>query len=132
MSFDSWSLKKRLTLTFVAILVMAGALFSIAVVNIGKMREATDWNTHTYKVLDAGQSMLLDMVNIETGLRGFIASGDEKFLEPLKAGEAKFKGDFEEARKLTSDNAAQQARLAKLMDHHHGFMGVASSLMTLR
>jgi methyl-accepting chemotaxis protein len=132
MSFDSWSLKKRLTLTFVAILVMAGALFSIAVVNIGKMREATDWNTHTYKVLDAGQSMLLDMVNIETGLRGFIASGDERFLEPLKAGEAKFKGDFEEAKKLTSDNAAQQARLAKLMDHHHGFMGVASSLMTLR
>jgi methyl-accepting chemotaxis protein len=132
MSFESWTLKKRLTLTFVTILVMAGVLFSVAVVNIGKMREATAWNTHTYKVLDAGQSMLLDMVNIETGLRGFVASGDEKFLEPLKAGEVKFKADFEEAKKLTSDNAAQQARLDKLMENHRQFMAVAASLMAQR
>ena len=132
MSFRSWTLKKKLTLTFATILVIAGVLFGIAVVNIGKMREATKWNTHTYKVLDAGQSMLLDMVNIETGLRGFVASGDEKFLEPLKAGEAKFKGDFDQAKTLTSDNPAQQARLDKLMEHHRGFMAVASSLMTLR
>ena len=132
MSFESWSLKKKLTLTFVTILVMAGVLFSIAVVNIGKMREATDWNTHTYKVLDAGQRMLLDMVNIETGLRGFVASGDEKFLDPLKAGEAQFQTDFQEAKRLTSDNAEQQARLDKLLGHHQQFMGVANSLMKLR
>ena len=132
MSFESWSLKKRLTLTFAAILVLAGVLFTVAVVNIGKMREATKWNTHTYKVLDAGQSMLLDMVNIETGLRGFVASGDEKFLEPLKAGEANFQTDHQEAKRLTSDNAEQQARLDKLMVNHQQFMAVASSLMKLR
>lgn len=132
MSFESWSMKKRLTLTFAAILVLAGVLFTVAVVNIGKMREATGWNTHTYKVLDVGQAMLLDMVNIETGLRGFVASGDEKFLEPLKAGEAKFQTDHQEAKRLTSDNAEQQARLDKLMVNHQQFMAVASSLMKLR
>jgi methyl-accepting chemotaxis protein len=132
MSFESWTLKKKLTLTFATILVVAGALFSIAVVNIGKMRDATDLNTRTFKALDAGQGMLLDMVNIETGLRGFIASGADKFLEPLKAGEAKFKVDFDEAKKLTADEPAQQARLDKLMEHHRQFMGVANSLMALR
>jgi methyl-accepting chemotaxis protein len=132
MSFESWTLKKKLTLTFATILVVAGAMFSIAVFNIGKMREATDWNTLSYKVLDVGQGMLLDMVNIQTGLRGFVASGDEKLLEPLKAGEAKFKVDFDEAKKLTADSPTQQARLDKLMEHHRQFMGVATSLMAQR
>ena len=90
MSFESWSLKKRLTLTFAAILVVAGTLFGIAVANIAKMRSATEWNTHTYKVLAEGQAMLLNMVNIETGLRGFIASGEANFLDPLKSGQAAF------------------------------------------
>ncbi|MBW8829171.1 MAG: CHASE3 domain-containing protein [Burkholderiales bacterium] len=130
--FKSWSLKKKLTITFAAILVIAGALFSIAIVNIGKMREATGWNTHTYKVLSEGQGMLLNMVNIETGLRGFVASGDEKFLEPLKEGQAAFKDRFDSAKALTSDNAAQQARLGKLQENHRSFMDVATSLITLR
>ena len=98
MSFETWTLKKKLTLTFLALLVMAGVLFGIAIFNIAKMREATTWNTHTYKVLEAGRGMLLNMVNIETGLRGFVAAGDDKFLEPLKAGEAQFNKDFQEAK----------------------------------
>ena len=130
--FENWTLKKRLTLTFAMILVIAVVLFSVAVVNIGKMREATGWNTHTYKVLAEGQGMLISMVNIETGLRGFVASGDEKFLEPLKAGQEEFKTYFDSAKKLTSDNPAQQARLDKMQDHHKQFMDVATSLMTMR
>ena len=130
--FENWTLKKRLTLTFATILLIAVVLFSVAVVNIGKMREATGWNTHTYKVLAEGRGMLISMVNIETGLRGFVASGDEKFLEPLKAGQEEFKTNFDNAKKLTSDNAAQQARLDKMQDHHKQFMEVATSLMALR
>lgn len=68
--FDHWSLKKKLVTTFGAILLFAGALFTLAVFNVGKLRETINWNTHTYKVLAEGQAMLLNMVNIETGLRG--------------------------------------------------------------
>jgi methyl-accepting chemotaxis protein len=130
--FETWTLKKKLTLTFAVILVVAGTLFGVAVVNIGKMRESTEWNTHTYKVLSEGQGMLLNMVNIETGLRGFVASGNEKFLEPLTAGKEAFKSHFEEAKSLTSDNPAQQARLDKLLENHRQFVDVAASLMALR
>ena len=130
--FAHWTLKKRLTTTFIAILGIAALLFTIAIVNIGKMRAATGWNTHTYKVLAAGEGMLLDMVNIETGLRGFVASGDESFLEPLRAGETGFKAQFDAARSLTADNAQQQARLEALLQNHRQFMEVASALISLR
>ena len=129
---DVWTLKKKLTLTFAAILAVAGILFSIAVFNLGQMRDATHWNTHTYKVLATGQGMLLNMVNIETGLRGFVASGKEKFLEPLTAGKSAFKEHFDTAKSLTSDNPAQQARLAKMLAQHEQFLGVAASLTALR
>ena len=130
--FDQWTLKKKLALTFAAILVIMGALISVALVNTGKLLETVRWSTHTYDVMQQSEKMLLDMVNIETGLRGFVASGDEKFLDPFKQGQQGFSVAFNEARQLTSDNAAQQARLDKLMANHKQFMEVANSLSTLR
>jgi methyl-accepting chemotaxis protein len=130
--FNHWTLKKRLALTFTGILLLAGALISVALVNNDKLRDTVNWNTHTYKVLTEADSMLLNMVNIETGLRGFVAGGHENFLEPFKAGEQAFGVAFKEAKSLTSDNPAQQARLDKLMANHQQFMAVASALVELR
>ena len=130
--FDQWTLKKKLALTFTAILVIMGVLISVALVNTGKLLETVRWNTHTYNVMNQSEKMLLDMVNIETGLRGFVASGEEQFLEPFKQGQQGFNVAFNEARTLTSDNPAQQARLDKLMTNHQQFMEVANSLSTMR
>jgi methyl-accepting chemotaxis protein len=58
--------------------------------------------------------------------------GHENFLEPFKAGEQAFGVAFKEAKSLTSDNPAQQARLDKLMANHQQFMAVASALVELR
>jgi methyl-accepting chemotaxis protein len=130
--FKDWTLKKRLTLTFGAILLLAGALIGMALVNSGELRETVHWNTHTNKVLKESEQMLLNMVNIETGLRGFVAAGDEKFLESFKKGEQAFGSAFNTAKSLTSDNAVQQGRLDKLMAHHKQFMQVANALVALR
>ena len=130
--FHHWTLKKRLTLTFVAILILAGGLIGVALVNIGKLRDTVNWNTHTRKVLTEADSMLLNMVNIETGLRGFVAGGDEKFLDPFKSGEQAFALAFKAAKSLTSDNPAQQGRLDQAMANHQQFMAVANALVNLR
>jgi methyl-accepting chemotaxis protein len=130
--FTHWTLKKRLTLTFTSILLLASVLIGVALVSTAKLRDTVNWNTHTYKVLAASDGMLLNMINIETGLRGFVAGGREDFLEPFKAGEQGFDLDYKEARSLTSDNAAQQGRLDKLMSNHQQFMQVANALAALR
>ncbi len=129
---DQWTLKKRLSVAFAAILLVSGALLTFATVNINKLIGTVGWNTHTYEVLQESEIMLLNMVNIETGLRGFVAAGDEKFLEPLTQGQAAFKAAFDRVKKLTSDNPAQQARLDKMMANHVQFMAVATALKALR
>ena len=130
--FARWTLKKKLVLTFAAILVFAGVLLGVALANTSKLLETVKWNTHTYQVLTASEKMLLSMVNIETGLRGFVASGDEKFLAPFKQGQQDFGTHFDKAKSLTSDNAAQQGRLDKMMANHKQFMDVATALTALR
>jgi methyl-accepting chemotaxis protein len=130
--FDQWSLKKKLFVTFAAILLISGALMSFALLNINKLMDTVGWNTHTYKVMKAADSMLLNMVNIETGIRGFVASGDEKFLEPFVNGQQGFSTAFDDAKSLTSDNPTQQARLEKLMTNHKQFLEVANSLKAQR
>lgn len=127
-----WTLKKKLFLTFATIVVLASTLIGIAVVSTAKLLDAVKWNSHTYAVLDQSQGMLLNMVNIETGLRGFVAGGDDKFLEPFTQGEKAFGEHFAKAKTLTSDNPAQQARLDTLMTHHKAFMQVANNLIQLR
>jgi methyl-accepting chemotaxis protein len=127
-----WTLKKKLVVTFAAILALAGVLFGVALVNTGRLMDTVKWNVHTYGVLQESDRMLLSMVNIETGLRGFVASGDEKFLEPFNQGQKDFKMHHDKLKSLTSDNPAQQGRLDKLMDNHREFMAVAQSLATLR
>ncbi|WP_460505716.1 methyl-accepting chemotaxis protein, partial [Hydrogenophaga soli] len=130
--FAHWTLKKKLIATFSSILVLAGLLMGVALVNTNKLLETVGWNTHTYQVLDASDKMLLAMVNIETGLRGFVASGDDKFLEPFKQGQLAFSSSFNEAKALTSDNPSQQGRLDKMMGNHKQFMDVAGALVALR
>lgn len=130
--FDQWTLKKKLLLTFSAILLISGSLMSFALFNIYKLVDIVGWNTHTYEVMTESDAMLLNMVNIETGLRGFVASGDEKFLEPFTKGQQDFSNAFKKAKSLTSDNPSQQARLDKLMADHTQFLEVATQLKALR
>ena len=128
----AWTLKKRLALTFMVILGISALLISVAVVNTGKLLDTVGWNTHTYKVMQESDNMLINMINIETGMRGFVASGEEKFLEPYTQGQKGFGAAFDAAKQLTSDNPSQQTRLDAMMSQHKAFMAVADSLLAER
>lgn len=129
---NSLTLKNKLTYTFVAILLVAVSLIGFATYSLNKLDEANKWNNHTYQVLQQGEGMLLNMVNIETGLRGFVAGGSENFLEPFKVGKEAFGKHYDKAKSLTADNARQQERLGHLLENHKEFLGVAEKLMKMR
>jgi len=62
--------------------------------------------------MDALQATLEELLNIETGIRGFAISGDEAFLQPYQAGVAAAQQAFAAAKRLAQDNPNQQRRLA--------------------
>ncbi|GJD80164.1 methyl-accepting chemotaxis protein [Methylobacterium gregans] len=98
-----------------SILILA-ALGSAAVTwrGVASMRDAGDWNEHTHRVLEQAQNLAAAMVNQETGLRGYLLSADQQFLEPYRTGVRSYAEASAQIRKLTADNPQQQRRIDQI------------------
>ena len=66
---------------------------------------------HTYRVIDVNDQLLLRIVDAETGMRGFIITGDTAYLQPYTGAADDVRARLVLLRELTADNPAQQARL---------------------
>src|SRR5580704_15281457 len=66
--------------------------------SISKLVDTADWVTHTHKVLENLNGIVLNMVNAETGQRGFAITNDEKYLEPYNYGVGIAEQDLQEVR----------------------------------
>ncbi len=112
--FSKLSISQKLYLSFATIVSIILVLDIAAYRGFGKVEDATLSNVHTYKVLSEARLALEQLINIETGMRGYVIASKEAFLEPQVAGEQSFKAHLEELKSLTSDNPEQQNRLGKL------------------
>ncbi|MBI5132312.1 MAG: CHASE3 domain-containing protein [Rhodopseudomonas palustris] len=92
------------------------AIASNAVIarNLSILDHNNERTTHTYKVIDRAKAIVAAMVDGETGVRGFLVSGDDKFLDPYRSSDKAFKAAWSEIKALTSDNPAQQKRLDQI------------------
>ncbi len=66
---------------------------------------------HTYQVIDAIQTLLSTLQDAETGQRGYLLTGDDRYRKPFDSAlreETSVRGTL---RQLTSDEPAQQSRL---------------------
>ncbi|MBA1230684.1 HAMP domain-containing protein [Pseudomonas viridiflava] len=108
------SISQKLYFSFIAIVVLIAVLVASAYRGFEQVEDATNSNVHTYQVLSEAQLALEQLINIETGMRGFVIASKDAFLEPLVAGEKRFIEELDALKRLTADNPEQQRRLATL------------------
>jgi PAS domain S-box-containing protein len=72
------------------------------------------WVAHTYRVIGASQSLLSALQDAETGERGYLLTGDARYLEPFQSASAAADKAREMLRNLTAENPSQQARTAEV------------------
>lgn len=101
----------------VVMMVLVVVLSISAYRNNLQQEEAIQSNLHTYQVLENINGVLMSLLNMETGIRGFALSGDEYFLEPYERGSKAFEDYFSQVAALTQDNPAQQRRLSVLRSY---------------
>lgn len=95
------------------IVVMAGVgIFSKLSMN--RVAESSDWVKHTYQVTGNIDNLAKALVDAETGQRGFIFTGEERFLEPYTNALGTIEEYSDELKRLTSDNPNQQIRLEEI------------------
>src|SRR5665647_1763364 len=107
-------LEKRITLFYV---LLGSALVSILVFfyyNAKKVRNANDILEHTQEVLRMNNDVLLDIVDMETGARGYLLTDNDIFLEPYKNGRASINTNLAKLAFLVCDNPNQMVRVKSL------------------
>lgn len=126
------SIGKKMYMGFALVLAILVALSILSYTNFSKQNEAAAWNDHTYNVLLEFQQLMLSMVNMETGQRGFALTGEESSLEPYEQGKASFGEHYAKVRELTSDNPIQQDLLAQLQGKQLEWQSIAEASIALR
>lgn len=86
----------------------------IIVTSVNKLITNSTLVTHTHNVISTTNQIMGHMVDQETGVRGFMATGNKDFLEPYHNGKRDFEGLVEKAKQLVSDNPIQVQRFAEL------------------
>ena len=132
MNLSNWPLARRLAAAFACVIAIFLLVIALAVSSQSRLKEAQQWNEHTFKVMSQGQRMLTGMVNMETASRGYLLSGDSRFLAPWDEGLKEFEASWQEAVRLTEDNPAQQRRLDGIRLRHREFVQAVQPLQALR
>ena len=113
-AFANLPISRKLMAAFAAVVVVIFASSAIVYDRLQVIEWAKDRRAHTTKVLETLQHALDAMVDQETGVRGYLITGDEEFLEPYHRGGNAYTAAMERIKTLTADNPAQQSRLDEL------------------
>jgi methyl-accepting chemotaxis protein len=105
---------KRMQLGFGVPIVMLIALSVMSYRITVASNTAASWVRHTHEVIERLAGLLSAVQDIETGYRGFLLVGDERFLLPYEDGRRKAPAALAAIASLTADNPNQQRRIPRL------------------
>ena len=82
--------------------------------DIGLAKVTTGWVDHTHEVLASAAGLVAAAVDMETGMRGYLLTGEDDFLAPYQDGKTSFLVEILALQKSVDDNPAQVARLERV------------------
>ncbi|WP_339494528.1 response regulator [Pseudomonas sp. RA_105y_Pfl2_P56] len=90
------------------------------------------WVEHTDRVINNANEAVKLTVDLETGMRGFLLSGDEHFLDPYETAKPRVNVALETLLELTADNPVQTDRLRRLQALQTEWANYAKSMIDLQ
>ena len=101
-------------LGFGMITILMLAVLGYTYINFTKQSMDVNFNLNAYNVIRESDTILIDLINMETGARGFALTGKEEFLEPFIQGKTDYEKHYNSLKLLTTDNYRQQDKLTNL------------------
>jgi len=107
---------RKLLAGFGLVLLLLLGLSGVAYWTTRGNDEASASVAHTLQVIALAEETEGDLVDMETGYRGFLLTGQEQFLDPYTAGLASYPDRLRQLEELTADNPPQVARWQNIAD----------------
>ena len=127
-----WALEKSTIAIFFAAALALLVVGAISIRSLMQLNQEVEMVQNTYEVLERAESMMKNMLDVQSGQRGYIITGKDEFLETYSAAQTAVRQDVQALRKLTEDNPYQQQQLDKLMPLVTERLTVAQYLIALR
>lgn len=93
-------------------LIILLAIVGLLAYQVHRLTTAQAWVDHTDVVLGQSRLLLRVIIDQETGLRGYLLTDDQHFLQPYHQAEQSLPGLFQQLNASSADNTAQQQQLA--------------------
>ena len=105
---------------------------AISYSNVRTLRTDNAKIVHSHDVISALNGLLSAAQDAETGQRGFLLTGDGKYLQPYEDALPRISADLGAIAKLTQDNPNQRANLAQLRPHVEAKLAELKQTIELR
>ncbi|MEJ6480163.1 response regulator [Nostoc punctiforme UO1] len=130
--FNRLKIGTKIGVSFALSLATLTTIGLISYQSTNDLIETSRKETHTYQVLSQLEDLNLQLTNAETGQRGYIITGEQRYLEPYNAAIQLLNQKFKELQRLTADNPNQQNRLDILQPLLTERMTVMKDVIELR
>jgi CheY-like chemotaxis protein/signal transduction histidine kinase/CHASE3 domain sensor protein len=121
-------LARNVTLPLAAGVVSAG----VFVVLLAYLVNTMNWVEHSERVIGSANEISKQMVDMETGLRGYMLTGDESFLEPYTLAKPKVAIGLKSLGQLVEDSPVQLDRLSVIHAQQLQWDQYAQEMIRLR
>ncbi len=110
----NWSLETKIQVGFAVSLGILGIVAVLSLHSIVKQVKATREVAKTRELLGNLSDTMMALIDAETGQRGFIITGEEKFLDSYRSGMSSFDDHLRRVKVLTRYNPTYAQRIAAL------------------
>ena len=98
-----WSQIRRMAISLPLAMLAAIAMVAINEVGYQRSNQALEAMAHTQSTRNAINQLMQNMLDAETGLRGYLLTSDERYLEPYNKAVTSINGDMDQLRELFID-----------------------------
>lgn len=131
-SIDEQSFRQLLTRN-ISLPLGVGVLSAVFFVSlITYLLSVIQWVQHTDRVINNLNEAARLTIDLETGMRGFLITGDEHFLDPYEVAKPRIVSELRSLQELVKDNPQQVDRLKRLEALQTEWNNFAQSMIELR
>ena len=123
---------EKVSLVTVLALLIFTALILFSYNTTTQLFNSFDWVYHTHEVIEKIGTLADELTNIQRSTRGYVITGDEKYLAPYEESLKTYPSTFAELIALTQDNPHQQKNLGLLKPQIDNFINIYSRVVLLR
>ncbi|WP_422420277.1 response regulator [Pseudomonas sp. GZD-222] len=131
-SIDQQSFRKLLSRN-IGLPLGVGLLSAVVfVAMISYLLSAIQWLQHTDRVINNANETIKLSIDMETGMRGFLITGEERFLDPYEVAKPQVLSALRDLQQLVRDNPQQVDRLDRIKALQQNWNTFAGEMISLR